>query len=133
MSLVLSAGIILLRGIRVDPDRQEKLVAVQGKTFINEAVPLDGYSYVNCKFLNVTLAYGGRGFELNHNEFRGSKIVLLKEGPHMQAMGRLMHVLKAIGELSITVLDDHNNPVEFGSRFIDPEKRESDMSTSPTR
>jgi hypothetical protein len=40
------------------PDPYRPTVVV-GKTFRNEIVPLDGYSYSNCKFYNVTLLYNG--------------------------------------------------------------------------
>src|SRR5260221_12835552 len=34
-------------------------IAINGKTFINERVELDGRAFVNCTFTNVTFVYNG--------------------------------------------------------------------------
>jgi archaellum component FlaF (FlaF/FlaG flagellin family) len=40
------------------PDPYQPITVV-GKTFLNEKVPLDGYSYTHCTFNNVTFTYNG--------------------------------------------------------------------------
>jgi hypothetical protein len=54
---------------RRDSYRYETVV---GKTFRNEIVPLDGRSYSNCQFFNVTFEYNGTGpVQLLNNAFHG--------------------------------------------------------------
>jgi len=48
-------------------------ISVVGKTFRNEKVVLDGYSYSNCKFYNVTFVYNGTtSIQLSNNEIHGA-------------------------------------------------------------
>jgi hypothetical protein len=54
-----------------------KPIAVFGKTFRNEVVLLDGYSYTNCHFVNVTFKYNGTTMIfLSNNSLEGSVHVI---------------------------------------------------------
>ncbi|MCO6419679.1 hypothetical protein JYK14_26435 [Siccirubricoccus sp. KC 17139] len=47
-------------------------ITIIGKTFRNERVILDGYSYVRCKFTNVTFVYNGTTpVQLSNNVIQG--------------------------------------------------------------
>lgn len=60
--------------MRVDWTRQDyPYKVISGRSFRNETVQLDGYSYINCTFSNVTFAYDGSGpMRLESNRFEGS-------------------------------------------------------------
>lgn len=57
------------------PDKYQPL-AVVGKSFKNEQVPLDGYAYSNCHFSNVTFLYNGTTpLQFTHNEMSGLSVL----------------------------------------------------------
>lgn len=69
---------------------------IAGKHFLNEKVPLDGISYRNCTFQNVTFVFNGtHAFEFTGNTINGAQIV--SENPAIN--GTLM-LLRGIGFLS---------------------------------
>jgi hypothetical protein len=50
-------------------------VGVMGKHFANERVLLDGFSYSNCVFTNVTFVYNGTtAVQFSHNEVHGFRV-----------------------------------------------------------
>jgi len=59
---------------------------IVGKTFTNQRILLDGYSYNNCRFTNVTLVYNGTApFDLANNTFDGLLLVS-SDGPEIMAI-----------------------------------------------
>jgi len=71
---------------------------IAGKTFRNERVPLDGFSYVNCKFVNVTLVYNGEApYDLVGNTFVGSRWIET-ESPSIEAFVTLLDTFGFIGK-----------------------------------
>lgn len=91
--ILVGTAILLWRHVMIpaNPQEQKKAVTsasliwpnpyspviVAGKTFRNERVSLDGHSYRNCEFHNVTFVYNGRTApQLNNNKMFGSFIVV---------------------------------------------------------
>ena len=57
-----------------------------GKTYVNQRVLLDGNSYNNCTFTNVTLVYNGTApFDLANNVFNGG-IIISSDKPNIAAL-----------------------------------------------
>lgn len=70
-------------------------IPVVGKTYRNETVPLDGYSYSNCTFINVMFEYSGRApFDLVHNNINGAWIDL--KNPSLLGLIVLLKELKML-------------------------------------
>jgi hypothetical protein len=65
-----------------------------GKTFRNEQVLLDGRSFIQCKFINVTFVYKGeKPFDLRPgNEIQGNHNITA-DSPQLQGLVKLMHQL----------------------------------------
>lgn len=62
---------------------------ITGKTFVNETVPLDGFHYDRCKFINVTLEYNGdTPIQLTKSEFSGA--VIKSKNPSVEATMSLL-------------------------------------------
>lgn len=69
---------------------QERII---GKSFRNERIVLDGKSFVNCRFDNVTMEYNGTApFELLSNSFGG--LILTSKNPGILAMVLALDNLK---------------------------------------
>jgi hypothetical protein len=70
-----------------------KKETVSNKLFLNERVILDGKSFIDCEFHNVTLVYNGTApFDLMHSKFYG--VFLASDSLGMQGMAKLMYELK---------------------------------------
>lgn len=77
---------------RFDPDAP--LTAVVGKTFRNQDVPLDGFSYTNCHFHNVTFVFRGeKSYGLHHIDIHGPHFLRLED----RGAGAAVQLAKALG------------------------------------
>jgi hypothetical protein len=75
-------------------NKDAKLAVVDGRSFVNETVPIDGYKYINCTFTNVTFRYNGTTPpEFMNDRFVGS--VWISTGN--DAVAATMAVLKGLG------------------------------------
>jgi hypothetical protein len=82
-------------------------IAVVGKTFRNEKVPLDGYSYSNCVFDNVKLIYNGTtAAQINNSKVTGALVI---SSDNMAVEG-VMLLLGGIGYLKPGVDLSHMPP-----------------------
>jgi hypothetical protein len=80
-------------------------ILVRGKTFHNERIPLDGYSYVDCTFHDCMFEYKGTAaFQLLDSRIYGRKKISTGDN---KALGGLMYLLKSFGLLE---------NMEFGER-----------------
>jgi hypothetical protein len=76
-------------------EKSEKKL-VFGKTFRNEKVPLDGFSYVECEFTNVNFVFNGDApFDLIRNKISGAWIET--KNP---ALTSLIDLLKALNMIN---------------------------------
>jgi hypothetical protein len=48
----------------------QTLKVMSRQTFDNENIPLDGYAYDHCTFINVCLIYNGGAYQLQHATFK---------------------------------------------------------------
>ncbi len=79
---------------------------VIGQTFRNRRVELDGYSYTNCTFENVTLVYRGeKPFDLAHNTFKNS-VDVEASGTRLELFVQLLDHMDVFGP-DIKKLDKH--------------------------
>ena len=77
-------------------DRSAPLKEIYGQFISNRIVDIDGNSYYNCKFSNVTIRYGGGEYEMNNVTFFG---VNRFETPNRFINGTV-EILKIMGFLS---------------------------------
>lgn len=89
------------------------LTLIEGKTFRNEKIILDGHHYRGCKFFNVTFAYGGGPLNLERNEIAGVAF----ETTTVETE-RVMLLFHQLGFLDIPVHDEFGE-VSINSRFPD--------------
>jgi hypothetical protein len=74
------------------------LKRVEGKTFINEEVPLDGHAYINCDFKNVRFVFEGKApFSLVRNKWSSPYI-----DPKSPALNALVLILRELDLLDKT-------------------------------
>jgi len=78
---------------------QPPLRKVEGRHFHNTDVPLDGHSYKNCEFTNVTFRVGGGPFKLVQNTVRGCMIA-----PTSLELQRYTELLHEFGYIKHPVL-----------------------------
>src|SRR5205823_2005234 len=71
---------------------KQTLEVVTEKTFENVSVPLDGYVYDRCMFVNVCLVYAGGAYQLQHASFKEHWSVCTKEPP-LKNLGDLQAAL----------------------------------------
>jgi hypothetical protein len=82
----------------IDP-KNYKPIAVIGKDFINENVPLDGYAYSNNTFTNVTFTYNGiTPVQFTNNSVKG--FVLKSDN---QGINNTLETLYAFGMINKNV------------------------------
>jgi len=87
-------------------DESKKFVSVRNKSFVNETVPLDGYSYHNCKFTNVKLLYNGTAYyELADNTFEGSIVFATDNKQILGMMLLIRNLLKAADIADIELIE----------------------------
>ena len=68
---------------------------VIGKSFVNQEVPLDGFSYSDCTFRNVTLVFNGDApFDLTNNTIEG--VYIRSANPALNGLIQLLIELKMI-------------------------------------
>ena len=66
------------------------MTLVSGRTFINEVVPLDGFSYRDCTFINVKLKYNGTTpIDFGYDKFKGSTNITTDNPAIVQTFGWL--------------------------------------------
>ncbi len=98
----------------------EKII-VRNRIFINERVVLDGFSYIDCKFQNVTFVYKGEApYDLTHNTIIGSYHLSI-ENPSVSGV---IGILKALNYLptETPLLDEEKKSVSHieSARIIEP-------------
>jgi hypothetical protein len=104
----------------------EKMDRISNRAYINEEVSLDGRSFTDCEFTNVTLVYEARArFEINHSNFHGTRMLR----SHNPTITRAWGVLASLSpELKIPI---------FGPTGRIPDENNNVMTTpstgSPTR
>jgi hypothetical protein len=76
------------------------LTSVIGKSFKNQKVVLDGFSYSDCSFENITFEYSGGTFALTHNHISGGMLFSTKN----EAIDAFIQLINAFGFLKIPVL-----------------------------
>jgi hypothetical protein len=92
-------------------DPSAKSITVEGKTFLNTEVPLDGYEYRYCQFKSVTFIYEGKTrIKFNHNELSG-QILIHTDNPSLEAMASLMKGIGMLGK-DIPILGPDNKPID---------------------
>ncbi len=66
------------------------LTPIQGKTYRNERVPLDGFHYIDCTFVNPTFVYKGeKPFRFRDSVIKGSANVDARTPPLQMLLGLL--------------------------------------------
>jgi len=91
-------GLLLLGGnlwVYVFPTELEH---IEGNTFRNERVILDGKRYLKCTFENVTFVYGGGPGELYQNEIKGQLRFNISGNKEISRMVYILQVLGALRE-----------------------------------
>lgn len=84
--LIIAVGIILIvKATGIVPETKTQFArwpnpysptSIIGKTYRNERVVLDGYSYSNCEFYNVTFVYNGTTpIQLSNNKVLGGMVL----------------------------------------------------------
>jgi len=71
---------------------------VRNKLFRNQTVPLDGYSYEQCEFRNVTFLYNGGKADLLHNKLYGCTV-----SSSVPEINDFVFLLHQIGMLKVAV------------------------------
>jgi hypothetical protein len=121
--VVLATVILLLRqfgwlkGTQVPaaPSYSNKKETIAKKHFMNERVVIDGKSFVECKFQNVTFVYNGTApFDFISSEFRGFS--LASDNPGINDMVRLLHEFHL---LKIPLMTDGQIKAPTGGRWHD--------------
>ena len=70
---------------------------VSNRTFRNERVPLDGYSYIGCTFENVIFEYKGEApFSMRYNTIRGRRIVSTANSKPLAGLIGLLRAVEAL-------------------------------------
>lgn len=95
------------------PTRKEEVV---GKTFRNERVPLDGKSYLKCRFENVTFVYNGTGpWTLVGNKLMG----VMRVNTESPAVAGAMSLLRLVGFLKPTIRYEDSGVEPMAVRLIE--------------
>jgi len=84
---------------------------IEGRSYVNEEVVLDGRKYVDCTFENVSFRYNGKAsFQFMHNIVRGTYRI----SSGNPAVGVTVGLLKGMGMLKegIPITIDNNKPWE---------------------
>jgi hypothetical protein len=92
-----------------------QLELVIDKTISNQIVVLDGHSYRNCVFHNVTFEFDGGKFDFAHNYTDGAQFKT--SNPDIDIT---FFVLAKLGLLRIPVLDNNGKLVEPGATWSGP-------------
>ncbi|RUU44108.1 hypothetical protein EOD08_11205 [Mesorhizobium sp. M6A.T.Ca.TU.002.02.2.1] len=87
---------------------------VDGKTFVNEQVPLDGYHYENCTFQNTTFLYNGGRFAFNGNTIEG---LFLRS--NVNEINQFVRLMGGFGMLSVPAVNEEGNVSFAGVNFDD--------------
>ena len=90
------------------------LKEIRNREFRNCNVPLDGHSYIGCKFKNVTLSYNGGRTEFSQNKLHG--FVLKSHNPKISNVLIFAFQLGLI-EQDIDIRDEVGVPIENTSHF----------------
>jgi hypothetical protein len=69
------------------------LKIISGQTFENADVPLDGYSYNECTFINSCLLYDGGPYQLQNSTFKKHWAVCVKENSSLMSYSSLLFAL----------------------------------------
>jgi hypothetical protein len=98
---MLTEGAFRVSGMSGTFDENASLTPVVGRSYRNERVSLDGFSYAECTFTNVTLVFEGRApFHLAANEFNGAPRLDFSSSPAAQIGAYLYE------ELSKSITDE---------------------------
>jgi hypothetical protein len=84
-----------------NPDVNNPLKIVSGQTFENADVPLDGYSYNDCTFINSCLLYDGGAYQLQNATFKSHWKVCVRD-PKLKNYNDLTFALDLAGSAKKT-------------------------------
>lgn len=93
------------------PYENKPLIDVKNRKFTNEQVVLDGHSFSDCTFTNVSFVYNGTNkFDFQHNTVKGN--VLIKS--ENRAVTHTIEFLKGWGFMkdNVPVLDQDEQPLK---------------------
>lgn len=117
----LAAGLIINEKSRIKTTRNEFIfndfppsIVVSKEKFINERIILDGKSYIDCEFENVTFVFNGTApFSLMNNKFNG-RIQVASDNP---AISGSFALLRGLGYLdNVDFLNKSKSIIELPKR-----------------
>ncbi len=77
-----------------------------GKTFKNERVELDGFSYIECKFINVTFVYKGEApYDMVNIEFIGTPRFDISSSEPLGGLIKLLEGTNHLKNLKLNQID----------------------------
>ena len=109
-------------------DSTRQMEIVDHQSFVNQRVSIDGKSFINCDFENITIAYNGVApFSFRDNRFRG-KIALYSEN---ESITGIVALLNGFGSTNIPMLNLPPGTVIEPPRLMD--KNEDKKTQSGNR
>ncbi len=93
-----------------DANVNNPLKIVSGQTFEDADVPLDGYSYNDCTFINSCLLYKGGAYQLQNATFKSHWKVCVESGPlaNYQALTFALDLAGSAKRMSKTIIAPHS-------------------------
>jgi hypothetical protein len=109
--IIVMGGLISADIISRHPSLLERsLTTVVNKTISNQVVPLDGYDYENCSFVNVTFEFNGGRFSFVNNSITG--VYYKTANPDIE---KGWFLLGKLGLLKIPMYDNSGKLIEPGA------------------